>query len=279
MRRALAFLRGAALALLLAPLAAGASSTQAVDYTDLWWNPAESGWGAGVTLQEDVVFLTLFVYGADGNPAFLVAPDLRVVAGSTPAATYRGTLYRTTGPHFAVPFDASSVAVTAVGTATLAFGSATSATLSYDVDATAVTKSLVRQSWRTGSLADTYRGGIFATGQGCTSGTGEAVIEYSGQLNIATEGERVAMDLVFRPSFAGASRCRLDGLWRQEGRLGSVTGGAITCEFEDGPSPTTGRFELTEIEFSENGFAGTYTEREGASCVRRGRLGGVRAAH
>jgi len=37
-------------------------------FSDLWWNPAESGWGVTVDHQQDVMFLTFFIYRSDGSP-------------------------------------------------------------------------------------------------------------------------------------------------------------------------------------------------------------------
>ena len=33
--------------------------SRATEYTDLWWNPAESGWGLTITHQGNVLFLTI----------------------------------------------------------------------------------------------------------------------------------------------------------------------------------------------------------------------------
>ena len=48
----------------LASLAAAptiAASPSAADYSDLWWNSGENGWGAHITLQDDMVFMVLYV--------------------------------------------------------------------------------------------------------------------------------------------------------------------------------------------------------------------------
>ena len=37
-------------------------------FSDLWWNPAESGWGVTVDHQQDVMFLMFFIYRSDGSP-------------------------------------------------------------------------------------------------------------------------------------------------------------------------------------------------------------------
>src|SRR6185503_4528730 len=49
--------------------------TPAVDYTDLWWTPQESGWGMIVTQRGATIFLAWFVYGNAGHPTWYVVPD------------------------------------------------------------------------------------------------------------------------------------------------------------------------------------------------------------
>lgn len=275
--RALARAAAAGLAACSLALSAHASSTTSIDYTDLWWNPAESGWGAGVTLQGDVVFLTLFVYGTDGTPSYFVASDMRRAAPGTP--TYQGTLFATNGPWFGGPFNPASVTVRTVGSANLAFASPTSGTLTYTVDGTTVTKAITRQSWRSSSLAGSYRGGLFGSASGCTTGTGGTVVEYDGRITVTQSGSEVTMDLAFDPSFASSGQCRYTGTIEQRGRLAAVSGGRYACTFVNGPTPISGTFEISAIQFSESGFAGEYVGREGASCVQTGRFGGLRAGY
>jgi hypothetical protein len=66
------------------------------NYTDLWWNAAESGGGVNVDHQGNVVFATLFTHDADGTAMWLVTSDGRKQADGS----YLGALYRTTGPEF-----------------------------------------------------------------------------------------------------------------------------------------------------------------------------------
>ena len=46
-------------------VAFGSPTTRAADYTDLWWIPAESGWGVKVVQTDNFMFLTFFIYGED----------------------------------------------------------------------------------------------------------------------------------------------------------------------------------------------------------------------
>jgi len=117
-----------------------APTNSAISYTGLWWNPAESGWGLNTNHQGDTVFATLFTYAPDGIGMWLVASGLARQADGS----YTGPLYRTTGPpYFTVPW--TNIAVTQVGSMTLRFASATSATLSYTFNGTTVNKSIQRQ--------------------------------------------------------------------------------------------------------------------------------------
>ena len=110
------------------------------NYTDLWWNPAESGWGINLNHQGEKIFATLFTYEAGGGPLWLVLAD----GARQPDGAFQGTLYRVTGPVFnASPWTAATE--TAVGTMRLAFPSAERATLTYTYGGTTVTKEIQRQ--------------------------------------------------------------------------------------------------------------------------------------
>ena len=115
--------------------------------TDLWWNPAESGWGLSLTQHgSGILFGAWFVYGADNKPIWYVMPN---GAWATPTE-YRGTVYRTTGPYLGTStFDPTGVAVTVAGSATISFDpyDSTSATMVINVDGVTQTKSLRRQSF------------------------------------------------------------------------------------------------------------------------------------
>ena len=123
-------------------------------YTALWWNPAESGWGLNTTHQGNILFGTLFTYAADGQPLWLVAPNLAGMASYDPyemamgTLTYTGPLYRTNGPAFnASPW--TPIDFRQVGAMTIEFSSVSTGTLSYSVDGVMVTKAVQRQVFAT----------------------------------------------------------------------------------------------------------------------------------
>jgi hypothetical protein len=107
------------------------------NYTALWWNFDESGWGINFSHQGDIVFGTLFTYDAAGKPMWLsLSSGARQSTG-----VYSGKLSRTTGPPFnADPFTPIGASnQREVGTMTVTFAGDTAA-LAYTVDGVAVNK-------------------------------------------------------------------------------------------------------------------------------------------
>jgi hypothetical protein len=266
----------ACLALLAAPAVTHAVTTAGPDYSDLWWNAAESGWGAHVTQQGDVIFMVLFVYDSQQRPRFFVASSMPRVEGSG-ADSFEGPLYSTSGPAFATAFDPARVVARAVGTASLRFNSTGAATLNYTVDGVPVAKTITRQVWRPIDLQGDYKGGVFATATADSCRLGLPSIGYPGTVRVSRTGDDITIDLAFTPGFADSGACRMSGRWNQLGSLAAITQGTYSCTFENGPTPVAGTFELTAIESDESGFAGRYLAREDGTCIHSGRLGGVRA--
>jgi photosystem II stability/assembly factor-like uncharacterized protein len=117
------------------------------DYADMWWNPAESGWGIAVSQQYSKVFAAWYVYDAAGHPQWVVMPDSTFTYDYTNgyAATFRGDIYTTSGPPSTGPFDPARVTVTKVGSASIAFSSRTEGSIRYDAFGVSATRPLSRQ--------------------------------------------------------------------------------------------------------------------------------------
>src|SRR6476620_9317135 len=100
------------------------------NYTDMWWNPAESGWG--VTLSQDYngpIFATFFVYAADGTARWVVG----ILAIDSVSGAYSGDLLETSGgaPLSSQNVDLSAVQSSNVGNVSFTPTSATNGTLAY----------------------------------------------------------------------------------------------------------------------------------------------------
>jgi len=112
------------------------------DYSDLWWNPAESGWGMSLTQHASTnVFAAWFVYGSDGKPVWYIVPT----GTWSNSMSYSGTVYKTTGPYYGGVFDPSLVTVTPVGSATLSFTAYDRGVFSYTIDGVTGSKTIERQ--------------------------------------------------------------------------------------------------------------------------------------
>ena len=119
-----------------AALSAQAQSTPAANFTDMWWNPAESGWGISFTQHAatNQVFAVWYTYdpreqgaGGQDKPLWIVMPG----GTWTSPNTITGTAYVATG----VPFNqgGSNPRNNPVGSFTFTFSSASSGVFSYNI--------------------------------------------------------------------------------------------------------------------------------------------------
>lgn len=112
------------------------------DYTDLWSDPAEPGWGlALVQNTANRVYATWFTYDATGAPTWLVMPE----GTWRTAVALEGALYRATGSAFDAPYDRARFSVAPVGTARIEFGHGGTVTLTFTVDGKTLVKTAKRQ--------------------------------------------------------------------------------------------------------------------------------------
>jgi hypothetical protein len=112
------------------------------DYTDLWWNPAESGWGLNLIQHPSrKIFGVWYTYREDGKRIWYVMSD----GAWTSTNVYTGPLYVTSGSPFNEAFDPNRLAVDPVGTGTLTFSDANHGTWSFSVNGITGTKAIERQ--------------------------------------------------------------------------------------------------------------------------------------
>src|ERR1700676_3460563 len=122
-------------------LLAAAGRAGAVDFTDIWYNPAENGWGVNVVQSDAFIFLTFFIYGADGKPTWYTGQVTLDASGN-----YNGGLYATTGTYYISPWAGGSPPV-AVGTVSFQPTGPYTAKLIYTVTGVGtVTKTIQRQT-------------------------------------------------------------------------------------------------------------------------------------
>src|SRR6476646_8844351 len=122
------------LLVVLALVTVGAFATSArasagTNFSDQWWNPNESGWGASVLQQYDTLFIDLFVYATDGRPQWYTAAVY--YQPQSGRSQFIGDLYATTGPWFGAFFNPAAVSARRVGTLQFDADSTDFATLTY----------------------------------------------------------------------------------------------------------------------------------------------------
>jgi hypothetical protein len=128
-----------------------------VSYQGMWWVAAESGWGMNLAHQGDVIVAAWYTYDTDGKPLWLITSTIKQGDGS-----YTGTLFRYTGKPLAqISGGSATTGSTNVGSVTLRFPTADTATLNYTFNGVAQQKNMTRYnfstpptcSFTTGSLA------------------------------------------------------------------------------------------------------------------------------
>ena len=123
-----------------------AAGSAATNYSDIWWNPAESGWGLTIADHQTQLFVVWYTYRQDGSPTWFVIPGGTFSQGKR---LFSGDIYQTTGPPYTGAFDSSQVRVTKVGTANLDFAppalAAGRALFTYTVGSVSQSKQIERQ--------------------------------------------------------------------------------------------------------------------------------------
>ena len=239
--------------------AANAKSSATTDVSDLWWNPAESGWGMQLVQNNGFVFATLFVYGVDGKPTWFTAP-LNDIGGFT----WTGPLYANTGPWFAGSFNPSQVGARQAGTLTFHATSIANGTVSYSVDGITVTKNITRETLVNESIAGAYDA-IGTQTQSCifplSSGTvtGQTTLTFS-QTGSSVSGQTSGL----------SGGCAFVGTYGQNGKLGSVVG-TYSCTWGE-----IGNFQMFEIVVTEYGMLVRLAEQSNLCSSITGAFAGNR---
>ena len=240
-----------------------AANTLTTDASDMWWNASESGWGVNLTSQQEVIFLSMFVYGADGKTKWYSASTSLQGFNSAGAGVYTGTLIETTRPYFGGSYNQANVTTRTVGSVTLNLF-VESGTINYSIDGVSVTKAITRYTFRNANMTGSYLGAAIFNVSGCTSGNG--AYQNTASFSISHNGNAIAI----AASLSTGISCTYSGTYAQNGRMGSVNG---TLQCSNGGR---GTFRAFETEASYQGFFTRYTADYGGGCTESGRIGGMK---
>ena len=248
---------------LAAPLSAQAAAT--TNFSDQWWVPTESGWGASVLQQRDVLFIDLFVYDSAGNPTWFTAAAYLQPSPGGGRVLFIGDLYQTSGPWFGAFFNPAAVVTRRVGSLTFDANTSDTATLLYSVDGVNVQKSITRQLWAYEDFTGFYYGGLVYDISGCANAVDNGHFEELGAIAISQTG-----NTTFAMSTQSVTSCQWNGTYAQAGHMGNVNG-TFSCN-----NGTQGTFTAFELERTINGMTGRIVATYQSSCQLAGNLGGVR---
>jgi hypothetical protein len=238
-----------------------ADTPWSVDVSDLWFDPAESGWGINLAQQGDLVFATLFVYGPDGKPRWYSASSMAGTRGPA-GVTFRGQLVESVGPAQPGPFDASRVTRREVGTITFEAASDNLGNLSYTVDGVSVRKTVQRLTMKAVNASGEYVG--YRSARGCGTAT-DPLSNNPATIRILQSGSSFTMT-----STVLNETCTYDGTPEHLGRITRVKG-SFSCSGQTPP----GQFEITNMNATYQGFVARLTTRTSASCTMEARLAGL----
>ena len=246
--RIAALVAGMSAAMIAPPAVASA------DLTDLWWNPAEPGWGVTFVQAENFIFATFFLYDAATKPTWYTGQMSRDSNG-----IWSGPLYLTSGSYFGAPYNVAMRGTTQVGMVTFTPSNESAGALTYNVGTVAVAKPLQRQSLQAIQFGGTYIGAAVVDTYNCTDNrpvsTARRFVDAS-----ASQGAGGATQINF--SFTTGGTCSFNGLAVQSGRLFRMDNATYTC----GTGPAT----VYELKATSLGFEGRWTAPVAGGCTEYG---------
>lgn len=222
------------------------ANTYIFDQTDLWWNANESGWGVTVTHQQDVIFLTFFVYGPDGRAAWYTGQGTYQNVGADGTHVYTGSMYQVAGPWFGASFNPALVNARLVGTMRFA-AFVNAATLTYSIDGVSVTKQITRQTLRLNIINTIYHGTAITTQSGCNPASLNGTYTTNttvGVINTDTTLRMVSIGSGINPP----NTCTYTGDYEQTGRIG-LSRGVFSCN-----TGASGTYTATGIDANGRGI-------------------------
>lgn len=246
------------------------TSQPVIDYSALWWNENESGWGIAITQQYGMIFATMYTYDASGNPIWYVASSCPLSGNGC-----TGDLYKVSGGSMpTVAWNGANMVVTKVGTVSFVFNDSSTGTMSYTIDGVAGSKAITRQLFGTdgnatpvanaGSAQNVAAGTVVTLDGSASSDADGDTLTYAWSLttkptgSMATLAQATSVKPTFTPDVAGSYVITLivnDGL---------VDSAAATVTTVTAAAATATAARFTKIDSFGNNLPATATNW---SCV------------
>jgi len=265
--------------LTVAMLATGAvRAASTTNFSDNWYTEGQAGWGMFVQQQTDVLFIGLFVYGADNKPTWFTATAVYQSNSVAGHVVFTGDLYLTNGTYYGATWNPAALGYTKVGTLTFDATTTNEATLTYTVDGMPVVKNVTRLLLRYENLSGKYSGGWNSDKSGCINAPLNAPPVHDEDPLTITIDHAADNAVMMVLQFADGSSIALRGTYSQSGRMGRIVG-----EFDQSYSTWSyGSIDMVEIETTISSFTARFSgdlimARWRDHCfMTNGRIGGVR---
>ena len=229
----------------------------ATDWTDIWWNSDESGWGVNFIQASDFIFATFFVYGPGNQPTWYTG---QMTVDSN--GVWSGPLYQTTGTYLGLPWNTNDRTTAQVGTVTFTPSTSYAGTLTYNVNSTNVTKQLARQTLKAIPLGGKYSGAYLSIFSNCSDSSLNGGFTYFANINV-TQTTAGNLQLVIDSN----EPATMSGTWVQDGQLYRIPNANYLLR---GKTMTA---QVTQIKATAQGIEGQWTANIGAAfagCVEQG---------
>ncbi len=118
------------------------TTAPAVNYTDLWWNPNESGWGVSLTQQFGTIFAAWYTYDTAGKPLWYVATNCPVVGNGCTSRVGQVS----SGTALTAPWRGIG-GINDVGGVTFTFSDAANGLMSYTINGVTTSRVIARQNY------------------------------------------------------------------------------------------------------------------------------------
>jgi hypothetical protein len=240
------------------------TSVLSQNVTDLWWDPAQSGWGLALYQSGAFVYAVLFVYDQNNHATWYPA-ELQ----SQGNGVYSGPIYTTTGPWFgAGNFNASAVGRQQVGTMTITMQGNGSAIVSYTISGQNVTRTLVRQTFTNADLTGTFTAQSTLTATNCSSASNNGTVNGTSHFTVTDTGGNNRRITWQNPN---GGTCTFNGTATQSGRFASMSNSTYSCT-----SGETGTVNFPTLSSVNGVFSGQVSGSNNSSgCTYSGGFGGL----
>ncbi|HXX86655.1 MAG TPA: hypothetical protein VEN29_22080 [Casimicrobiaceae bacterium] len=250
--------------------AMAASNATALEYTDVYLDVAEPGWGAFLVQSDTFQFIAFFIYDKNGNATWYTAQITDNGSGS-----YTGTLYAITGTYFANPWQ--GYGINPAGTATFTPTDIYHATLTYTVNGVGtITKTIQRQTLTPYLLAGDYSGSMAGSISGCTNNpaSNDPAFRATYGLTVTTGGDATeattrTATLVF--TFVDTTHsgivCTVTGPLTHFGRIYQMAGATTIACTGPGLNPNPRTATIDSLHPTGQGIEGKITGNVGGGCT------------